>query len=126
MTEQKTQLASESILGLSTDQLAGVSVDELEGNPTAIRMVIHYYKRLSEDNATLKNENNTLKTYVNAYDKTKANAATGAILLALGNVSIGFGVNLLTTNTTWPGVASLLAGLAVSAGGLYFSFWGRK
>jgi hypothetical protein len=39
-----------SILGLSTNELAGLSADELIGNPTAIRMVLHYYAQLVEEN----------------------------------------------------------------------------
>lgn len=111
-----------SILGLSTNELAGLSADELTGNPTAIRMVLHYYVQLVEENNNLKNESNTLKTYVTAYDNKKSNTAAGAILLALSNISIAFGVNLLTINQVWPGTASLSAGLGMVAGGIYFSF----
>jgi hypothetical protein len=111
-----------SILGLSTNELAGLSADELTGNPTAIRMVLHYYAQLVEENNNLRNETNTLKTYVTAYDNKKSNSAAGAILLALSNVSVGFGVNLLTIEQIWAGAASLVAGLGMVAGGIYFSF----
>ncbi|MCB2264284.1 MAG: hypothetical protein LGR52_15295 [Candidatus Thiosymbion ectosymbiont of Robbea hypermnestra] len=110
------------ILGLSTNDLADLSAEELTGNPTAIKMLLHYYRQLVDRNNALKNDNNTLKTYVDAYGKHKSNSATGAILLAVSNISIGFGVNLLTLKTTWPGVASLLVGVSLLASGIYFSF----
>ena len=122
MTDQSDNQQDDSILGLSTSELAGLSTDDLTDNPVAIRMVLHYYRQLVGENNSLKNDNNTLKTYVSAYEKKKANAATGAILLSISNISIGFGVNLLSTQQTWPGVCSLIAGLALVAGGIYFSF----
>jgi hypothetical protein len=114
-----------SILGLSTAELAGLSEAELTDNPTAIRMLLHYYGQLVDENNTLKNDNNTLRTYVTAYERQKGNSATGAVLLALSNISIGFGVNLLTADVLWPGVASLGSGIAMMIGGFFFSFFKR-
>ena len=111
-----------NILGLQTDELAGLSAEELTQNPTAIKMLLHYYRQLVDDNTSLKNDNNTLKTYVDAYDRQKSNSAIGAILLAVSNISIGFGVNLLSINNTWPGVASLIVGVSLVFTGIYFSF----
>ena len=111
-----------SILGLQTDELAGLSAEELTQNQTAIKMLLHYYRQLVDENSSLKNDNNTLKTYVDAYDRQKSNSAVGAILLAVSNISIGFGVNLLSANNTWPGVASLIVGLSLVFTGIYFSF----
>lgn len=114
-----------SILGLSTSQLAELSADELTKNQTAIKMLLHYYRQLTDDNSRLKNDNNTLKTYVDAYDKQKSNTSTGAVLLAVSNISIGFGVNLLTGTTPnlWPGVSSLIVGISLVASGIYFTFF---
>lgn len=116
--------AGGSILGVSTTELAGLTVDELTGNASAIKMMLHYYKQLVDDNRTLRNEVNTLKTYVSAYDTTKSNSATGALLLAISNVPLGFGINLLTTPAAyWAGVSSIVTGLAMIGGGIYFSFF---
>lgn len=109
------------ILGLSTDELAGLSVDELTGNKTAITMVMHYYKILQDDNVSLRNDLNTAQGYVAGYATKKSNATIGAILLLLANVSIGFGVNLLTSNQLWPGLATFIPGIMMAAGGTYFS-----
>jgi hypothetical protein len=122
MADTQKDRPDETILGLSTSELAGVSVADLTGNETAIKMVMHYYKRLVEENSTLKNDNNTLKTYVDAYQSQKSNSATGAVLLFVSNISIGFGVNLLTIGTSWPGLASLIVGIAIAGAGAYFSF----
>lgn len=109
------------ILGLSTDELAGLSVDELTGNKTAITMVMHYYKVLQEENGSLRNDLNTARSYVEGYGKKKVNATIGAILLLLANISIGFGVNLLTGNQTWPGLATFIPGIFMAAAGTYFA-----
>lgn len=121
-TEQNNQKLS--ILGLSTSQLADLTPDELTDNPTAIKMLLHYYRQLTDENVRLKNDNNTLKTYVDAYGKQKSNTATGAILLAVSNISIGFGVNLLAGSTPllWPGACSLIVGIALVISGIYFTF----
>lgn len=120
--EKEPQSDEQSILGLSTADLAGLSVKDLTGNETAIRMMLHYYRVLTRDNAVLKNDNNTLKTYVEAYDRQKSNGATGAILLFVSNVSIAFGVNLLTSGTSASGWISLGSGVVMALAGLYFSF----
>lgn len=113
------------MLGLSTSEIANVSVEELTGNVTALKMVLHYYRQLSDENRTLKNSNNTLKTYVDAYDKGKSNSAAGAALLTLSSIVVAFGVNLLTGGGSGvaPGWVTFVAGVAISVGGLYFSFW---
>ena len=125
MSEEQEQASS--ILGLSTSELAGLSVDELTGNSTAIKMLVHYYKQLVHENQTFRNEVNTLKTYVSAYDTTKSNAATGAILLAVSNVPLGLGINLLSNpaaNST--GVVTIVIGVAMIAAGIFFSFFKDK
>jgi hypothetical protein len=109
------------ILGLSTDELAGLSVEELTGNKTAITMVMHYYKVLLDENSSLRNDLNTARTYVEGYGTKKTNSLIGAILLLVANVGIGFGVNLLTANQTWPGLATLIPGLCMAVAGTYFS-----
>lgn len=113
--------AKKQILGLSTDELAGLSVDELTGNKTAITMVMHYYKVLLEENTSLRNDLNTAKSYVEGYGTKRTNATIGAVLLLVANVGVGFGVNLLTSNQVWPGLATLLPGLCMAAAGTYFS-----
>jgi hypothetical protein len=109
------------ILGLSTADLAGVSVEELVGNKTAVTMIMHYYKQLSDENVALRNDLNTLKSYADGYNEKRTTSAVGAVLLAASNVGVGFGVNLLTNGSTWPGLATLLPGLGLVATGLYLS-----
>jgi len=122
MAEENSSKKEQSILGLSTSDLAGLSADDLTDNPTAIKMILHYYRQLVDENMALKNDKNTLKTYLDAYTKHKSNAATGAILLAMSNVSIGFGVNLLSSEHYWPGTSTLIVGLSMIIAGIYFSF----
>ena len=111
------------ILGLPVDQLAGLSVDELTDNKVAITMVMHYYKQLLDENTGLKNERNTLATYVEGYKQKKADSRTGAILLTLSNVFLGFGVNFLTAepiNYRF-GLGMFICGLLLAGVGLYLS-----
>jgi hypothetical protein len=62
-----------------------------------------------------------LKTFVDGYERKKIYSSMGSILLATSNILIGFGVNLLTLSTNWPGLATLLAGIILIVIGLYFS-----
>ena len=125
MAERETQVPQSNILGLSTAELAGLSAGELTGNETAIKMLLHYYRELLNDNNRLKNESNTLRTYVDAYDRKKSNSASGGILLGVSNISVGFGVNLITGTPAqiWPGVSSLIIGLCLIVAGIYFTFF---
>lgn len=131
-TEQNDELgggtagSSEAmLLGLSTDQLAGLSIDELTGNKTAITMLVHYYKALLDENRSMRNDLNTAKTYIDGYARNRSNATVGAFLLLGSNVGIGFGVNLLTSNVVWPGLATLLPALLMAAVGTYFALKDR-
>jgi len=108
-------------LGIAASDLTGVSIEELAGNKTAITMLVHYHRQFSEENTSLKTDLTSLQTYVEGFREKKVNARTGAILLALSNVFIGFGVNLITNGNTAVGICVLIPGLCLTAGGLYFS-----
>ncbi len=111
----------ETILGVSTRELAGLTVDELVDNPTAIKMLMHYYKKLVGENAANQNELNIMRTYVDGYQRKKTYAGVGTLLLATSNILVAFGVNLLTVTIAPPGVVTLASGILVIALGLYFS-----
>ncbi len=112
----------DSILGLSTDGLVGVSLEKLVGNETAVTMLLHYYKQLTEETLSLKTERNTYKRFVEAYERERSRGVVGAILLTLSNIGVGFGVNLLTDGQTNPGLATLVPAVCLAAAGLYFTF----
>jgi hypothetical protein len=124
--QQSEENADGNILGLSTTELAGLTVDELVENRTAINMLMHYYKQLVSSNQSLKNENNTFKTYVDAYERKKTHSNVSTLLLTTSNVVIAFGVNLLTMSNSnnWPGVVMLGVGVFIAAVGLWFYFKG--
>lgn len=115
------QVPPRHVLGLSTSELAGLSVDELTGNKTAIVMVMHYYNQLDDENTSLKNDLNTLKTYVNGYQTKKTNSRVGAFLLLASNICLGFAVNLLTEEVAPQGFAVLIPGLIMAGLGTYLS-----
>ncbi|MCX6564226.1 MAG: hypothetical protein NTU60_11590 [Candidatus Aminicenantes bacterium] len=112
---------AESVLGLSAGDLAGLSVDEITGNKAVITMVMHYHKQLVDQNTSLKNDLNTLRTYVDGYRAKKLNASVGAGLQLLAAILIGFGVSLLTAKLGRPGWVTLVAGVATEIFGLYYS-----
>ncbi len=116
-----TTRAASNLLGFSTTELAGLSVEELHKNKTAITMLLHYYTKLVDENSALKNEKNTLETYVESYENKKTYSLVAAWLLTLSNLLTGFGINLLTNGSTWPGLATLLPGIGLIVAGLYFS-----
>lgn len=118
----ETSSDEDSILGLSTNELAGLKVDELLENKTAITMLMHYYKKLVDENNALQNENNTLETYVDGYKKVKQDGGIGSGLLVLSNILIAFGVNLFTNEEYLSGSFVFIPGIIVAAFGLYFSY----
>jgi hypothetical protein len=113
----------DSILGLSTRELAGITVDELLDNKSAITMMMHYYKKLVDENNTFKNDLNTLRTYVDGYQRKKLYSTVSAALLTCSNIFIGFGVGILTSSnpSTVAGTITLIAGIVMIGFGLYFS-----
>lgn len=116
-----------SLLGFDTAELAGLSVADLVNNNVAIQMLLHYYRQLSEENQSLNNEVNTLKTYQSAYDRKTSDTITGAILLLLSNVLIAFAVNILTEQTPgYLGYITLGIGLLIAIVGVYFNFLKNK
>lgn len=124
--------SGESILGLATDELAGVKVEELLNNATAIKMILHYYRKLVDDNKTQRNEINTLKTYVDAYNQKQFNVTVGAPLMVLSNLMIAFAVNLITGAfqgatinplLLWAGIGLFLPGFTITVVGVYFSMF---
>jgi hypothetical protein len=117
-----SQEAPQSILGFSTHELAGLNVEELANNQTAIKMLLHYYKQLLNQNSALNNEVNTLRTYVDAYQRKKSNSSFGGSLLALSNLLTAFAVNLLTNREIIPGMVLLVPGLIMLVIGLYYSY----
>jgi hypothetical protein len=114
--------AAQTILGLSTSDLAGLSVDEITGDKVAITMLMHYYKQLVDENSSLRNDLNTLRTYVDGYRAKKLNASVGAGLQFGGTVFVGFGINLLTVDASkFPGWLMLAGGVIAVILGLYYS-----
>ncbi len=119
--ESQSARKGRDILGVATDELAGLTVSKLKGNETAITMMLHYYRQLVDANMALRNENNVYKTYSDAYNKKKLYSNVAAALSLLGNISIAFGVNLLTSNELYPGLATLIPGIVISIGSLVFA-----
>jgi hypothetical protein len=113
---------TQSFLGLQTQDLAGLSVDELVNNKTAITMVVHYYKQLVDENASLRNDLNTAQTYIPGYEAKRVYSRVGSGLQFVGTVLIAFGVNLLTGVPTPAGWLVFVAGIICQGIGLYYSW----
>jgi hypothetical protein len=111
-----------NFLGVSVEELAGLSVQEIVGNETAVKMVMHYYRQLSEENAALKNDLNTATTYVSGYELKRVDVSVGAGLQFVASLFLAFAVNILTGDgKPSPGYLLLVAGLVCQAIGLFFS-----
>lgn len=115
-----------SMLGFQTDQLAGLTETDLVNNSIAIRMMLHYYKQMSDENHSLKNTNNTLQTYATAYERKKSDTTVAAVLLILSNIAIGFGTNILTTGFSIAGTLLFVMGVLLSLGAVFFNFFKEK
>lgn len=124
----KSPIEHKDILGLNPDGLANLTVDEVVNNKTAVKMLFHYYKKLSDENMSLKNEKNTLNTYVDAYKRAKDNSIISSLLFMLSNLLIAFGVNLLTDklNNDNAGWLLLISGIISTIAGIYFNFFKDK
>ncbi|MFJ9535427.1 hypothetical protein [Herbaspirillum sp. NPDC101396] len=120
--QQASRGAQPHVLGFSMDELGGLSVDELAGNKVALTMLLHYYKQLNDENTGLKNERNTLSTYVSSFGQKKSDARNGAIFMAASTIFTGFGVNMLTSDAkTFAGYGVFIPGLVLLVVGLYLS-----
>jgi hypothetical protein len=119
---QGTPVGGPTFLGFSTSDLAGLSVDDLVRNPTAIRMMMHYYKQLHDENESLKTNINTLNTYATGYMAKKIYGRVAAACTLFSNILIGFGVNLITGGVGLPGVVLMACGVMIGVAGLAFSF----
>ena len=84
-------------------------------------MVMHYYKQLLGENVSLKNDLNTVRTYVDGYRAKKTDSSVGAGLQFLSTLLVGFGINLLTSAVTAPGCVTLFGGMITGGFGLYYS-----
>ena len=117
-----------TILGLSTEELAGLSVEDITNNATAIKMLMHYYKQLTAENLTLKNQRNTLNTYVSAFETEKTNSSAGSMLLILSNICVGFSVGLLSSpmGDKTSGWVLLSMSILLALVGIFFNFFKSK
>lgn len=111
------------VLGVPTDNIAGLSVDEIYDNKTAVTMLFHYYKQVNDENVGLKNDRNTLQTYVTAYENKKSDSATASFLFLSSNVVIAFAVNFITGGQGSIGWVTLIPGVVMSGVGFYLQFF---
>ena len=122
--QDKNKRAKEGFLGFSTDNFAELSLEEVVNNEPAVKMIMHYYKQLVDENNAQKNEINTYKTYVDAFERKKSDSSVSAIFFLVSNISIAFGVNILTQATPHNAGWFLLAFGIISAGiAIYFNFF---
>lgn len=118
-----TKKEKSTILGLSAEEVAGLSLNEIVNNEVATKMLLHYYNQIARENESLKNDLNTLNTYVNAYNETKKGARIGTVLMAISNITVAFGVNLLTSNDYIPGTLLMLIGISLAGYGLFLAYF---
>ncbi len=112
-----------TLLGISAEEIAGLSLDEIVNNEAVTKMLLHYYNQIGKENESLKNDLNTLKTYVSAYNETKKGARIGTVLMTISNFSTAFGVNLITTRDILPGVLLMIIGVAIAGYGIFLAYF---
>lgn len=116
--------SNSQLLGLPTSEIAGLTVDEIINNKTAITMLLHYYKAMLDENQSLKNDINTLRGYYSGFERKLNDVFVSSFIGFLGNIFIGFGVNLLTGSTegaSHGGWLLLIAGIISSIGSIYLA-----
>lgn len=123
---QKSRISiSESSIGLRLDGLEGVDIRTLLSNEAALTMTLHSYRttlvqlaNASQELKITRKENEQLLERLR-----EKNIAT--LLLVLGQIQTGFGVNLVTSNSTG-GWLVFGAGLVWTAAALCFPFFAKR
>jgi len=107
--------------------MAGLTVDDVIGNKQAVTMLMHYHAQFEDENVALRNDLNTLKVYVEQYEKKRNDAMISGGLQFLATLFIGFGINILTGDgKPAPGWLLMVAGVLTQIFGLYLALRGPE
>ncbi|MFA6076710.1 MAG: hypothetical protein WC735_01400 [Candidatus Paceibacterota bacterium] len=109
-------------LGIDQTSLGKLKPEDLNNAKTA-GMVLNYLTSLESENTQLKTKNETLSTYVSSYNNQKNNSKIAATLSLISVVSIGFAINILTSDSkNYGGYILLIIGIVLQLYSTYLTY----
>lgn len=103
-------------------EVAGISVQELVNNETALKLVIHTFRQTVDDNVALKQQQNFDKSEIAKLNRENRDKTIGTMFTFTSSIPIGFGINILTSNSNPnAGWACLIVGFLLWLGGMILS-----
>ena len=110
-----------SSVGLPLDDLSAVEIKSLLANEPALMMTLHSFRTSLNQLDDSQREVKKAKEEIDQLQDRLKDKNIATVLLILGQIQLGFGINLITNQSTG-GWFVFLAGLAVNLGALIFSF----
>ena len=90
---------NKSDLGIE-ENIDGVTLDELLRNRTALKMLLHIYQKIQDENIMLKQDLQRQSTIEKELDRKIEFSKISAILSLCSSISLSFGINFVTSNTS--------------------------
>ena len=110
-----------SNLGIE-DNIDGVTIDEIITNKTALKMLLHNYKKISTENEMLKQDLKRQSTFERGLEKKNDDSKTAGIFSFISTIAVGFAINFVTTDLySLSGWIVLIIGIVLEALSIYFS-----
>ncbi len=113
---------NKSDLGIE-ENIDGVTLDELLENKTALKMLLHNYQKIQNENIMLKQDLQRQATIERELDRKTDFSKISGIFAFCSSVSLSFGINFVTNNINdikgW--ILSIL-GIVFQIISIYYSF----
>lgn len=110
-----------SNLGIE-DNIDGVTIDEIITNKTALKMLLHNYQKISNENEMLKQDLERQSTFERGLERKNDDSKTAGIFSFISTLAVGFAINFVTTDlNSKPGWILLIIGIVLEVVSIYFS-----
>ena len=110
-----------SNLGID-DNIDGVTIDEITTNKTALKMLLHNYQKISNENEMLKQDLERQSTFERGLERKNDDSKIAGILSLISTLAVGFAINFVTTD--WSDISGwilLIIGIVLEGVSIYFS-----
>ena len=116
---EKNNIASN--LGIE-DNIDGVTIDEITRNKTALKMLLHNYKKISNENEMLKQDLKRQATFERGLEKKNDDSKIAGFCSLISTIAVGFAINFVTTDVhSISGWILLIIGIVMESASIYFS-----
>ncbi len=115
-------MVNRSDLGIEED-IDGVTIDELLENKTALKMLLHNYQKIQNENIMLKQDLQRQSTIEKELDKKKDFSKISGIFALFSSIVLSFGINFVTNEIgDIKGWILTVMGITFQIISLYYSF----